>query len=441
VLVVAFFVGATHLGFLDLYDDGVNIVRHHHDLRRVWGEPYEGLYIPLTYTVWTALWKLSAGPWAFHGVNVLLHAAAAVAVYRLAKPHFPRTAVVAALFFAIEPFQVEPVAWATGLKDTLSGCLVLFGLLAHQGRREATAFTLALLATLAKPSAVAFVPLALIVRPSATVLWYVLAVAPAGVSFFVQTAAQPPDFAWRHRVHLALSAIGHYLTQEPSPDQWVKGLGEYDTDDYGVMILAVSLWGRFARGARFYVAALLPTLGLVPFIGENWSVVADRYSYVAMAGGGMMLAAMIETALAKRELMVLAGPVLVVAAALVGYATLERVRLWESERRLFFSASYWCPPHGWNNKHYGLGPACTEFKGKSNCVFIPKWALDYGVPHFWECDWTIKPNAAMLLSLAADRAGDSDEANMFMEEARKANAWKETRLVKMGAYRTPPEIP
>jgi len=105
-----------------------------------WHEPHRGLYIPVTYTVWGLLVKLSfAAGWTdslaeipaapFHVANLLLHLAAAGVVFLILRRLFPGAPSLAmalgALVFAVHPLQVEPVAWATGLKDVLSGCLGL----------------------------------------------------------------------------------------------------------------------------------------------------------------------------------------------------------------------------------------------------------------------------------------------------------------------------
>ena len=61
---------------------------------REWRTGEKGLYVPLTYTLWSGLaWAghvsqpdpagIQLNPWVFHSANVALHAAAAVAVLEL----------------------------------------------------------------------------------------------------------------------------------------------------------------------------------------------------------------------------------------------------------------------------------------------------------------------------------------------------------------------
>jgi protein O-mannosyl-transferase len=100
-----------------------------------------GLYIPLTYTVWSGLAKVSyidrpdeAGihlnPWVFHSANVVIHALAAVVVFALLRLLVRNdwAALVGALVFAVHPVQVEAVGWVSGLKDVLCGMLSLVAL-------------------------------------------------------------------------------------------------------------------------------------------------------------------------------------------------------------------------------------------------------------------------------------------------------------------------
>jgi protein O-mannosyl-transferase len=118
-----------------------NVAFYWNDWRR--GE--NGLYVPLTYTVWSALaWAgrvdqpdpagIQLNPWVFHSANVALHAAAALVVLELLalllRDRTParawrRAAWIGAAVFAVHPLQVEPVAWASGTKDVLGGLLSL----------------------------------------------------------------------------------------------------------------------------------------------------------------------------------------------------------------------------------------------------------------------------------------------------------------------------
>jgi tetratricopeptide (TPR) repeat protein len=146
-----------------VYDDPVDVYRNPYlqarsldNLLHFWRYPYEGLYTPLTYTLYAlAAWVpglLAANPSAavapdprlFHGLNLLFHLLSVLIVWRILGLLLrrttltgTRTAVVGnslplewaacggALLFAIHPIQVEPVAWVAGFKDVLFGLLSL----------------------------------------------------------------------------------------------------------------------------------------------------------------------------------------------------------------------------------------------------------------------------------------------------------------------------
>ena len=96
-----------------------------------------GLYVPVTWTVWTGLASIShlisrgiLNPSLFHATNVLLHSITALLVFELLMELFGALipAVIGALLFALHPVQVETVGWASGTKDLLCG--LFFGGLA-----------------------------------------------------------------------------------------------------------------------------------------------------------------------------------------------------------------------------------------------------------------------------------------------------------------------
>ena len=147
-------------------------------LQRQWTQPHDQLYIPAVYSVWWTLAGLGytetpdavggrLNPWLFHTANLTVHMICALLVLALLRRigfgAWP--ALVGAMVFAVHPLQVEPVAWATGMKDLLCGMLSLLAVWAYvlhvsadRVWRRRTLYGLALLlfvlAMLSKPSAV-----------------------------------------------------------------------------------------------------------------------------------------------------------------------------------------------------------------------------------------------------------------------------------------------
>jgi tetratricopeptide (TPR) repeat protein len=110
---------------------------------RFWRQPYLSLYVPVTYTLWSAeawlAWPTGAptslgkpvpfDPRVFHAGSVLLHGGCAVLAFlvlgRLVNHVW--AACAGALAFALHPLQVESVGWITENKGLLAA---LFSLLA-----------------------------------------------------------------------------------------------------------------------------------------------------------------------------------------------------------------------------------------------------------------------------------------------------------------------
>ena len=116
----------------------------------------------LSYALDWRLWGLN--PWGFHLTNVVLHAANAALVFRLAGRLLPvRGATVAAVLFALHPASHEAVYWVAARFDLLATFFMLVSLVcltsANGGWRSAgiVAFALALLS---KESAISLVIIA-----------------------------------------------------------------------------------------------------------------------------------------------------------------------------------------------------------------------------------------------------------------------------------------
>jgi hypothetical protein len=341
-LVAMVFGGVLFADFI-LIDDAEHVLGNGHvvsqslaGLIRIWSEPYFGLYIPVTYSAWwlTAAFTVpvfgSMNASVFHALNLLLHALNAVLVYRLLvrvpQPPTAFSALAGALVFALHPTQVESVAWVSELRGVLSVSLCLLAL--HQAlasddqslRARSTQWASGLfaLAMLAKPSA-AVLPLLLWVlnrwawkKPwrAASMLPLLWAVLAAG-TMLVTRRLQPEqglDFVTpvAQRPLIALDALGFYLSKLLLP--WKLGMDYGRAPEVvlrnaniiatstlvGLLVVVNVLWARkkpwVACASSLFVACLLPVLGLVPFMFQSYSTVADRYLYLAHLGSAWAVA-------------------------------------------------------------------------------------------------------------------------------------------------------
>lgn len=92
------------------------------------------LYRPLTALTLAANWSAGGGdPRWFHLVNLLLHGAVTVLVFRLARGLLrPAGAAAAALLFAVHPVHVEAVANVVGRAEVLSALFALAAVLCYR---------------------------------------------------------------------------------------------------------------------------------------------------------------------------------------------------------------------------------------------------------------------------------------------------------------------
>jgi tetratricopeptide (TPR) repeat protein len=309
-------------------------------LARIWSGPVEGLYMPLTYTVWGCLAILSRllpvgrvfpDPFWYHAANLLVHLVAVSVVFLLLRQILRDKvgALAGALLFAIHPLQVESVAWVSALKGLLGGLFSLISVwfyLRFVSASERTehqryfyyglaggSFGLGLLSS---PMAVTAPLLAAAVGRLATgrswprlfkelLPWLLMA-----LPLMVVTKHAQPDAtqifwpAYSQRFLVAGDALSFYLGKllwpaalgpdygrrplEVLAEKWV-----YLTALLPLLLAALLVWK--CRQTRIWLAVgllvlpLLPVLGFIPFTFQNISTVADRYFYLSMTGPALLL--------------------------------------------------------------------------------------------------------------------------------------------------------
>src|SRR5467141_2872917 len=133
LLTVLIYQPAWHGGFI--WDDDRYVIHNAlltapDGLRRIWFSlDAPSQYFPLAYTVLRverSLWDLSPG--GYHWVNIFLHVANALLVWRILARLKTPGAWLAAAIFAVHPVQVESVAWISELKNVLMGFFFLLTL-------------------------------------------------------------------------------------------------------------------------------------------------------------------------------------------------------------------------------------------------------------------------------------------------------------------------
>lgn len=329
-------------------------------LAKVWTPPGYLNFWPITYTAyWITfqLWGLT--PLPFHLVNVALHGAAALLVWRVLRQLEIPGALLAAAVFAVHPVNVESVAWIGQLKGILSLVFALASLLFFLGyeknggrRRYAAALVAFAMSALSKGDALTL-PIVFLAldwwqrgrierRDLLRVLpFLLLAAAFAGLEIWCQRqgngSAGRTDGIFS-RAAIAGRAVWFYLWKFACPfdlmpiyPRWqlpARGIIAWLPDALLLAAIAVAwryrhTWGKPALAAIVcYIALLLPVLGFVNIDYMYISLVADHWQYLAMIVPSAVLATAVVKLVRQNQCRWIAAAGC--AAVLVGLAILSR---------------------------------------------------------------------------------------------------------------------
>ncbi len=284
--------------------------------------PHIGYPVPLPTAIWAAMWAAGDGPWPAlaHGLNVLLHLAnfvlLAAVLRRFCSSRGRHVAWLLAGLWALHPVNVEPVVWATGLKDVLAGTgfvACVLGLARwFDGRAGGRSLTLAGVgvAFASKPTGVALAPL--------VIGWLVLRqwlvpdderprrgawLAGGGlvaftVAYILFTQAMHAEFGGHRstmpvvdRVVSALALQANhvvvplgmrvmYVFEAPTVEGWATALGVTAALIMGIAFAVKKRSLAGLLGLGWLVLAYLPYSGLA---GQS-RFAADSYMYVPLMG-------------------------------------------------------------------------------------------------------------------------------------------------------------
>ena len=285
-------------------------------------------YYPLvltTFWVEHALWGLQ--PALFHLLNAFAQGIAAVVLWRVLCGLSVPGAWLGAALWAIHPVQVESVAWVTELKNIQSGIFyllcVLFFVRWLKTRNDASTHSAygwsLFFAALAMASKSSTVILPLVLGLTAwwvegrwnwrTTMWIVpvllMSAAAAVMALYtVDLQGVNQDLrwirTWPERFITAGNVFWFYLGKLAWPHplifiypRWNLRAGRwisYLPLAVAAIVLMVTWWNRrtWSRGVFFalayFVAALLPVLGLLEHYFLRYSFVADHLQYLASMG-------------------------------------------------------------------------------------------------------------------------------------------------------------
>jgi protein O-mannosyl-transferase len=390
LLAVSFIFAATLVAYSPamrggfIWDDDQYIVtnlalRTPHGLWRAWSQTdWTPQYYPLVFTTFWAEYQLwGTNPLGYHVVNVLLHAASAVVLWRVLRRLGVPGAFLAAAVFALHPVHVESVAWATERKNVLSGVLYLSSLSlylracnlpARNAPRYRWGFYAAALllfwGALLSKTVTCSLPAAILL-----ILWWkrgrllrrdLLPLIPMfaiGLGMGLLTAwvershvgAMGPDWALSpvQRVLIAGRALWFYAFKLVAPHplifiypRWQVSAGAaWQYAFPAAAIAAIStLWLLRRRigpqplvAVLFFAGTLLPALGFINVFPMRYSFVADHFQYLASIGLIALFAGIVVRYLPRRAVLPVSVAWLAVLAVLTwrqGYAYKDLPTLW-----------------------------------------------------------------------------------------------------------------
>jgi len=368
------------------------------NLLHFWQEPYEHLYIPLSYMAFALLCVIARmpqhdtsvtvigtllNPHVFHIANLVLHIGNALLVFTILRRLMSRMspsiqsaypALFGALIFAVHPLQVESVAWISELRGQLSSIFCLGAIYVYisvvdcssgapwKTGRYWLGLLAAILGLLCKPSIITIGLLLAIIdrwilgRSWRAVItgaspWLLLAVPFVLLTQHAQpvTVEGGTGTLWQ-RPFIAGDALAFYLAKLFVPVNLAIEYGRrpayvlahswaYLTWLVPAAVALVIFALRKGRpwliaGGLLSLGVLLPVIGLVPFAYQNYSTVADRYVYLAMLGPALIAAVVLAKGIERG----VAKPAFSVAGtvvAVLAVLTMCQVRYWDNSATLF----------------------------------------------------------------------------------------------------------
>lgn len=351
ILALLAYLPATRCGFIWDDDDHVTtnpVIVGPLGLKEIWTTTYARI-CPLVQTTWWMehqLWGLNPQP--YHLVNILMHAAASLVLWRVLLQMRVPGAWLGAAIWMLHPVQVESAAWITEMKNTQCAFFYLLSILFYGkarsrhtpaptpiGQQVPTSwhYILTLLfgaMAIASKSSAMVLPLVLVLcgwwmdgqwRWRRTLLQmgplFLLSALSGLMSIWsrnVEGSGEDQQWAlgWLMRVPVAGKALWFYLGKLiwPHPLVMIYPRWELNPGDaliwlptIAATLLTVLLWrnrnGRRGRALFFtwtyFVLTLLPVLGLLTHGFLKFSYVADHFQYLAcmgplaLAGAGISL--------------------------------------------------------------------------------------------------------------------------------------------------------
>lgn len=330
ILIILFLVLIVYANIINgdflFWDDNQNILENpflsFSMIHNFFTAPFLGMYIPISYSVWTILSELFGNePYVFHAFNILLHILNVYLVYSIGK----KTTVIKSHFwlligtaiFALHPLQVETVAWISGGRDLLAAFFALLSIyLAFSSNKLVSIVVSSFCFLIGALCKISIAPVALIFlflyklgrEKKSNVLIingliYIALLIPLALltfntqSHFININSQP---SLPQRFIIMLDTFGFYIQSFFYPFHSAVDYGRTPfwllsnwQQSYLQILISIGIAAALLKKKfrelflipfLIFALMLLPVSGLVGFLFQNISTVSDRYMYLPLIG-------------------------------------------------------------------------------------------------------------------------------------------------------------
>ena len=362
-------------------------------------------YRPMMYVLYSLVYAVAgAAPWAYHLLNVALHAGSASLAFLIARallgsrnarhPWWRSPALLTGLLFAVHPVHTEPVAWAAGVVDlsySFFYLLAFYLVVRGSGGARGTVLALAAYAAalLSKEPAITFPAVALLywslregrqlgVGGLARRLapWVVVSIAYLVLRNVALGGIAPETSAvslspWEY-VLTATALLGRFLRAQVFPvtlNFWhvFTPVRSVWSAEAAVALATVGAWAvLFATAVRrravvpavalaLAVLPLTPALMLTSLNQGLENAFAERYLYLPSYGTVLLAGWAVAALYPERARVARALTAVMAAAGIVGAAVaVQRNPVWKDSLSLWRDASAKSPGSGMANLNYGF---------------------------------------------------------------------------------------
>ena len=431
------------------------------NIGRFWQSEYEGLYIPISNSIWTLManaTKTQPGPQQpfpldpanFHILNIIVQILNAILVYLILLTLFKKQvyAFIGALVFTAHPMAVESIAWISEFRGLLSAFFAFLAILTYLRFREKPKLLIVpiaayVLSILSKPQ---LIGLPLIVagiemvfyqgtwKKAGMIASVILLSIP--VILFTQGAQSPDAIKYVtplvKRPLVMMDSFGFYIQKfllpwplagsyGISPDH-VAGTVTIPMIIFAVLTGLVLYFGRKEKVLLLFWLILVvstgPVSGIIPFLYQNFSTVADRYAYFFLFGIAMLVPWFMSKFEGKNIKWVPAG--LAVVFAIISFI---QIPVWEDELSLWSHNAEHFPGQGQIHANYGNGLIMMRELDKAEEQFI--LAVKY--------DSTRAKNWVNLGNVNHEK-GKVEEARMYYEKALEVDSTSGLAYYQLAFY-------